>query len=118
MVVFVVAIVSAIVIGILEVNTEEIQLVQNHVYVAQSLATAEAGLNAAYGQLRADSGWVAGFSDEPFDGGSYTVTVVGSTIRSIGTTARGFVATAEADVTVSPGAAPHAVTIDAVRINE
>lgn len=118
MVVFIVAIVSAIVIGMLEVNTEEIQLAQNHVYMAQALATAEAGLNAAFARLRSHSDWVAGFSGEPFNGGSYTVTVNGSTIRATGTTSHGFVAAMEADVTVSPSGPPYAVTIDVLRINE
>jgi Tfp pilus assembly protein PilX len=118
MVVFVIAIISAIVIGMAEVNTEEIQLAQNHVYMAQALATAEAGLNAAFAQLRARSDWVAGFSGEPFNGGSYSVTVNGSTIRATGTTSQGFVAAMEADVTVSPGGPPYAVTIDALRVNE
>jgi type II secretory pathway component PulK len=118
MIVFVIAMVSAIVIGIVEVNTEEIQLMQNHVNAAQALATAEAGLNAAYAQLRADSGWDAGFSGESFNGGSYTVTVEGSTIHAAGTSSRGFVATMEADVTVSPSGPPYAVTVNALRINE
>jgi type II secretory pathway component PulK len=118
MIVFVIAMVSAIVIGILEVNTEEIQLMQNHINVVQALVTAEAGLNAAYAQLRLNSHWTAGFSGQPFNGGSYTVTVNGSTIRAVGTTSRGSVASMEADVTLSSSGPPYAVAIDAVRINE
>jgi hypothetical protein len=117
MVVFVIAVTSAIVIGILEINTEEIQLMQNHVYAAQALATAEAGLNDALAQLRADADWDAGFGDEPFDGGSYTVTVDGATILATGTTAQGFTAVVEADVTVSLGGPPYTVTVNRLRIN-
>lgn len=115
--VFVVALVSALVIGILQINTEEIQFVHNHIYMAQALATAEAGLNDALSKLRADADWDAGFMGEPFDGGSYTVVFDGATILSTGATSRGFAAAVEADVTVSPSGPPHAVTVDALRIN-
>jgi hypothetical protein len=117
-VVFVVALMSAVVMGILEVNTEEVQLMQNHICVAQAQAVAEAGLNDAFAQLRADPTWVAGFSDKPFDGGSYSVVVSGSTLTATGTTADGFVARLAADVTVAGEGPPHVVTIDGLRINE
>jgi len=117
MIVFVIAVASAIVIGILEINTEEIQLMQNHVYAAKALATAEAGLNDALAQLRADADWDAGFADKPFDGGSYSVEVNAPTIRATGTTSQGFVAALEAEVAISRGTPPHTVTINRLRIN-
>ena len=117
-VVFIVALMSAVLIGILEVNTEEVQLMQNHVYVAQAKAVAEAGLNDALAELRADPTWDTGFSDKSFDGGTYTVVAGGSTLTATGVTSQGFVARLEADVTISADGPPHVVTIDGLRINE
>jgi hypothetical protein len=118
LVVFVVAVISAVTIGMLEIITEEVQLMQNYVYAAQARATAEAGLSDALKELRQDVSWDGGFVDKPFNGGSYTVTIDGSTIQSTGTTASGFVATVEADVTVSLGGPPHAVIVKMLRVNE
>jgi len=117
-VVFIVALMSALVMGILEINTEEIQLMQNHVAAARAQAVAEAGLNDALAELRADAAWDTGFSGKPFDGGAYTAVLEGSTITVTGTTAEGFSARLEADVTVSADGPPHVVTIDEIRINE
>jgi hypothetical protein len=102
----------------LEITTEEVQLVQNHIYAAQALATAEAGLNDAFAELRANPAWNAGFTDKPFDRGAYSVAVNGSILRATGTTSRGYVATMEAQVTVAPDGPPHMVTIDRLRINQ
>ena len=55
--IFVTALLSAVVIGILQMNTEEMQLMLNQIYAAEALATAEAGLNDAFAELRADSSW-------------------------------------------------------------
>jgi len=108
--IFAVALLSAITIGILQMNTEEIQLMRNQIRAAEALAIAEAGLNDAFAEIRADSTWTTGFTDKSFNGGSYTVTVTGSlpnlTITSTGTSSQGFVARIEADITVgssSPG---------------
>lgn len=118
--VFMVALLSAVVIGMLQINTEEIQLMQNHVYAAQAFAAAEAGLNEAFAQLRANSSW-AGAANVPFNGGAYTVTVAGSlptlTLTSLADSAEGFQAKAEADVTVST-TGPYIVRVDQLRINE
>jgi Tfp pilus assembly protein PilX len=116
-VVFVVTLISVMVMGMLEVNTEEVQLMQNHVYGAQAQAVAEAGLNDALAEMRADANWNTGFASKPFDGGSYTVVVKGSTVVSTGVTSQGYVAKVEADVTVSPDGPPHVVAIDALRVN-
>ena len=40
-----------------EKPNKEIQLMQNQVYAAEALATAEAGLNDAFKELRADAAW-------------------------------------------------------------
>jgi len=118
MVVFIVALLSTVVMGMLQINTEEIQLMQNHIYAAEALATAEAGLQDALMCLRLDKNWDVGFTDKSFNGGSYTVTVDSDTIESEGTTARGFVARVAADFTATGSLVPYTIKIDALRINE
>jgi len=118
MVVFVVALLSTVVMVMLEINTEEIQLMQNHVYAAEALATSEAGLEEALKELRQDKTWTTGWTGEPFNGGSYTVSVGGGTIRSEAVTARGFTALMEADFVAAGGAPPYTIQVRAMRINE
>jgi type II secretory pathway component PulK len=121
MVVFVIALLSSIVMGMLQMNTEEIQLMRNQIYTAQALAVAEAGLNDALYQIRTNPSWTTGFSNKAFNGDSYTVAVTGTlpnrTITSTGTTTQGFVSRVAANVTVSP-AVPHIIRINNFRINE
>jgi type II secretory pathway component PulK len=121
MTVFTIALLSALVMGILQINTEEIQLMRNQVYAAQALAIAEAGLNDAFAQIRNQRNWDSGFNDKSFDGGRYTVEVTGTlpsrTIVSRGTTSQGFIAKLEANVTVDSDY-PYVVRIDGLRINE
>jgi type II secretory pathway component PulK len=121
MTIFVIALLSAVVIGILQMNTEEIQLMHNHVCAAEALATAEAGLNDAFAMIRDDSSWSTGFTDKAFNGGSYTVDVSGSlpslTIESTGTSAQGYIAQVDVDTTIGTSS-PYAVTINELRINE
>jgi Tfp pilus assembly protein PilX len=119
--IFVIALLSALVMGMAQMNTEEIQLMRNQIFAAYALATAEAGINDAFAQIRADPNWADGFTDKAFNGGSYTVTVTGSlpnrTTASTGTSAQGFVAKVEADVTISTSS-PYIIRIDNLRINE
>jgi Tfp pilus assembly protein PilX len=117
MVVFALALLSVLVMGMLEINTEELQLMQNQVFAAQALAIAEAGLNDAFSELRADSGWNAGFSDKAFEGGTYTVDVNSSTITSTGVSSQGYVGRVEADITIGD-TNPYAIRVDKFRINE
>lgn len=117
-VVFVAALLAAIVMGMLQIHTEEIQVMRNHIRAAEALAIAEAGLNAAFAQLRNDAGWEAGFADKAFAGGAYTVTVNGNHVTSLGTSLHGFVARVEAEVTVNSDVPPHVVEINSVRVNE
>ena len=121
MTVFAIALLSALVIGMLQMNTEEIQLVQNQIYAAEALATAEAGLNDALSELRGDSSWTTGFDDKSFNGGTYDVSVAGTlpsiTITSTGTSSQGFVARVEAETTISTNS-PYIIRIDNLRINE
>lgn len=117
MVVLVAALLAAVVMGRLQVSTEEIQLMRNHIWGAEALATAEAGVNDALAQMRQDSGWRRGFAGKPFNGGSYTVVVDGSTVRSTGITARGFAASVEARITAASDGPPYTIWIDEWRVN-
>lgn len=121
MVVFIIALLSSIVMGMLQMNTEETQVVQNQVRAAEATATAEAGLNDAIYQIRTNPLWTTGFAGKAFNGGSYTVAVTGSlpnrTITSTGTAANGFVSRVAADITVG-SATPHIIRIDKLRVNE
>ena len=117
MVVFALALLSILVTGMLQINTEDLQLLQNQIYAAQAIGTAEAGLNDAFSELRVDSGWETGFVNKAFEGGSYTVDVNGLTITSTGVSSQGFIARVEADITIG-GTSPHVIRIDQLRINE
>jgi Tfp pilus assembly protein PilX len=118
-VVFAVALLSVLTIGIVEMHTEEIQLMQNQVNAVQALATAEAGLNDSFSRIRQGSD--PNIASTSFNGGSYAVTVTGTlpnrTITSTATTSQGFSARAKADVTIGTGSSP-VIRIDNLRINE
>lgn len=118
MVVFVVALLGAIIMGMLQMNTEEIQIMRNHVRSVEALAIAEAGLNDVLAQLRVDSTWDTGFVDKPFCGGAYTVTVAASQITSVATSAQGYIARVKAEVSIASEGPPHSVNIDRFRVNE
>jgi len=125
MTVFVIALLAALAMGILQINTEEIQLIQNQTGAAEALATAEAGLNDAFYELRSDSGWTTGFTDKAFNNGSYTVTVAASDssdvlITSTGTSSQGFITRVQADATIKQnyGQDFYTIRIDNLRINE
>jgi len=113
--IFAIALLSALVMGMLQINTEEIQLMQNQIWAAEALAIAEAGLNDAYAQIRADKGWVDGFDSKSFNGGSYSVSVTGPvpnpTVKSAGTSSQGFVARIEAELTVHNSGPPYVIRI-------
>lgn len=119
-VIFAIALLSTIVIGMVQLNTEEIQLVQNQVYAAEALCVAEAGLNDAFSELRVDSSWTAGFVKKAFGSGNYSVTVDGGvpdlTVESLGTSGQGFVCDVAADITIG-GSSPHIIKVDELRIN-
>jgi len=123
--IFVVAMLSTLVIGMLKINSSEIQLVQNQVYAAQALALAEAGLNAAMAEIRGDATWQTGFDSvsldacTKFEGGWYTVDIndVDLTIVASVESWQGYTATVEAQITVSEES-PHIIRIDNYRVNE
>lgn len=119
-VVFVIALLAAVAMGMLQLNTEDIQLVQNQINAAQAIATAEAGLNDSFSRIRQGSD--PNISSTSFNGGSYTVSAEGSlpdpNIISEGTTAQGFKARVKAEITVG-GTSPNIIIrIDKLRVNE
>jgi type II secretory pathway component PulK len=118
MTIFVVALLSALVMGMLQINVEEIRVAHNQIRAAEALAIAEAGLNDAFAELRADPDWHAGFRNKRFSGGEYSVEVDGSRISSVGTSAAGYTASVEARVTISDTGPPHVVAIDSLKVNE
>jgi type II secretory pathway component PulK len=117
MVVFVTALLSAVVIGLVQINTEEIQIAQNHLHTAQAMAIAEAGLNAALAQLRA-KGSVGDIAETSFDQGVYWVSVSGSSLAANGRTSDGYVAKVTATVTTHAEGPPYAVDINTFKVNE
>ena len=121
MVVFAIALIATITMGILVMTTEELQLMQNQLYAANAMCTAEAGLNDAFASIRSNSGWTTGFTNKAFNSGSYTVTVAGTlpnrTITSTGTSSQGYIVRIAADVTIST-VSPYKIRIDELRVNE
>jgi hypothetical protein len=119
--IFAIALLSAIVIGMLEMNTEELQLMRNQIFSVYAIAIAEAGLNDAFAEIRSDDTWTTGFTDKAYNSGLYTVTVAGSlpnrTLISTGTSSQGFLARVESDITVG-NSSPYVIRIDNLRINE
>jgi type II secretory pathway component PulK len=119
--VFAIALLSTLVVGILQMNTEEIQLMQNQVNAAKSVAIAEAGINDAFAELRQDSSWTAGFAGKSFSGGSDSVAVSNTlpnlTVESTATSGQGFVSRVAADITVGT-TSPYVIRVDNLRINE
>ncbi|HUV40853.1 MAG TPA: hypothetical protein VMW23_03580 [Sedimentisphaerales bacterium] len=121
--VFIIALFSVLVMGMLQLNTEELQLMRNQIFAAEATATAEAGLNDAFSRLRRDAYWDTGFDDKHFNGGTYSVAVAGSVpnliITSEGISAQGFKTRVEADITIdTSGTNNHTVRIDNLRVNE
>ncbi|MHC4158770.1 MAG: hypothetical protein ACYSSO_06795 [Planctomycetota bacterium] len=124
--VFVIIMVSALVIGILQINLSEVWLTQHRVNAAQARAVAEAGLNDALARIRIDpNGTTEDFSQTlpaagDFAGGQYTVDVNSDTITVTADVNEwvGYRATLEAEITVSDGNTPHIIRIDSVKVNE
>jgi Tfp pilus assembly protein PilX len=118
--IMVVAMLAAVVMGILKVNAEEIKLFRNQLYAVKALAIAEAGLNDAFYELRSDSGWTDGFDEKTFADGTYTVAVSGTlpnlTVTSAGVCRQGYSARIQAEVTVGTSS-PYIIRVDSYRIN-
>ncbi len=121
MVIFAIALLTALVAGMLSVNTDEIQLMQNQLFATQAQAIAEAGVDDAFSQLRNDAAWSDGYTDKVFHDGSYSVTVAGVfpnlTVESLAMGPYSFRSRIAADVTLA-GSGPFTIRIDELRINE
>ena len=122
-VIFAIALLSVLVMGMLQMDTEEIQLMQNHIYATKALAIAEAGFNDALAEIRDDKDWNDGFEDKSFASGSYSVSVSGSLptlrIESTATSSEGFIAKVTADITVDTSdSEDYTIRIDNLWINE
>lgn len=119
-VVFAIALLTAFVVGMLQLNAEQIQVMKNEIFAAQAMEIAHAGLADAFGRIRSAHSLPASFSSN-FGGGSYTVAVAGvlpdPNFVSTGTSAQGFVSKIQADVTVDT-AGSYVIRIDKLRINE
>jgi len=122
MVVFAIALMATITMGIMVMTTEELQLMQNQLFAAEAMATAEAGLNDAFKEIRAASSWTTGFTNKAFNSDTYTVTVTGTlptrTITSRATSSKGYIARVAADVTIGGSTPNYVIRIDKLRINE
>jgi hypothetical protein len=119
--VFAISLFAAVAAGILQINTEDIQLTQNQINAAKASYVAQAGLSDAFNELRQDSAWTSGYSGKQFSDGSYTVTVAGAlpnlTVESIGTSAENFISRIEADLVIGT-TSPYIICVDKLRINE
>jgi type II secretory pathway component PulK len=116
--IFVIALLSAVIMGMLQANTEETQLTENYFSAAQALAVAEAGLNDALAQIRTNAAWNAGFNNKSFAGGTYTVTVSGGKITSTGTSSQGSTAKVQATVTVADSGPPYVIALNSCKVNQ
>ena len=117
-VVFAIALIATITMGILVMTTEELQLMQNQLYFAQAICIAEAGLNDAFARIRTNP--VAVSFTESFNGGTYSVNVTGTPptqITSFATSSQGYTSRVSADVTIGTSY-PYIIRIDRLRINE
>ncbi|MHB0945649.1 MAG: hypothetical protein ACYC3B_00580 [Sedimentisphaerales bacterium] len=117
-VVFAIALLTAFVAGMLQLNAEQIQLMRNEVYAAQAQAIAQAGMADAFAQLRGNSSWTSGYTNKSFAGGSYTVTVADANVVSTGTSSQGFTARVQANITISGSSSPYTIRVDKLGINE
>jgi Tfp pilus assembly protein PilX len=120
-VVFAIALLTAFVAGMLQINVEQIQLMKNEIFAAQATAIAEAGLADAFSQIRSSPSWPTSFSNSNFGGGSYDVIVTGSPptdVNSTGTSAQGFKARVRAYITIGGTSPSRVIRIDKLRINE
>lgn len=119
MAVFVVALLSAVVMGILQISTKEIQILHNQLCAVEARMMAQAGLNDAVSELRLDQDWDTGFVNKAFNGGTYTVTVSNQDdIEATGVSSQGFTCTVSAEFTASSATPPHTIRLSALRINE
>jgi type II secretory pathway component PulK len=117
LVIFVLALLAIVVCGILQMNTEELQIMNNQVGMAQAQAFAEAGLQHALACKRRNPDWCEGFQDRPFAEGHYTVTLDGDTVTAVGRSGQGYEMRVVADITTVGTSIPRNFRVQAWRIN-
>lgn len=118
MVVFAIALLTVFVVGMLAINSEQIQIMKNEIYTAQANLIAQAGIADAFARIRSSHSLPSNFNSN-FGGGSYSVTVTGTfpdpNFTSRGTSPQGFVTDVHVDVSVNTGS--YVIRIDKLRIN-
>jgi Tfp pilus assembly protein PilX len=118
-VVFTIALLTAFVVGMLQINSEQLQIMKNEIFTTQSNLIAQAGIADAFAKVRTNQALPSNFTGN-FGGGSYCVTVSGSlpdpNFTSKGTSPQGFTTNICADVTVDESS--FVIRIDKLRINE
>jgi hypothetical protein len=116
-----VAMASALVVGLLRLNAVEAGHVHDLIRMAEAEALAEAGLNDALSRLRTDNNWNEGFSEKAFAGGEYNVTVSGEppylNVVSWARSQSGSIAGIEVGLTLA-ASAPYLIRIDSYRLCE
>ncbi|OQA01219.1 MAG: hypothetical protein BWY69_01445 [Planctomycetes bacterium ADurb.Bin401] len=116
--VFTIALLTAFVAGMMQICSEQIQIMKNEIYAAQANFIAQAGIADAFARIHGSHSLPSNFSSS-FAGGSYSVTVSGSlpdpNFVSRGISPQGFISDVHVDVTVDSGS--YAIRIDNIRIN-
>jgi Tfp pilus assembly protein PilX len=117
-VVFTIALLTAFVVGMLQLNSEQLQIMKNEIFTTQSNLIAQAGIADAFARLRNSQSLPTNFNGS-FAGGSYAVSVAGSlpdpNFTCRGTSPQGFITDISADVTVDTS--NYVIRIDKLRIN-
>jgi Tfp pilus assembly protein PilX len=119
--VFTIAVISVLVAGMLALTTEQVKLMNNQEGAAEAFEIAEAGLNDALAELRADWSWNSGFTNKPFAGGNYTIDVNSTNLPEIcitsnSVTAEGYRTKLVANATIN-AKTPAAIRIDCLKVN-
>lgn len=118
MVVFVIALLTTAVSGIIQLNSEELQVMTNHVGMVQAHAIAEAGIANAIARKRMDPAWDQGFQRHRFAEGTYSVAVDGTTLTSTGCSSQGYQARMTVDISILGSIPPYDIRVNAVRLNQ
>jgi len=119
--VFIIALAAALVMGMLQLNTEQALLLRNQIGLTRAAAVAESGLNDALARLRSDIRWNEGFADKAFGEGRYTVSVEGMVPRlvvtSVGRTNENFCVRLKARIFTDDASPPYRIRIEQLRMN-
>jgi hypothetical protein len=117
LVVFVIALLTTAVSGIIQLNTEDLQVMNNHLGMVQAQAIAEAGIAMAIARKRMHPDWDEGFQHRRLGEGFYSVAVEGDTLIATGRSAQGYPVRLAVDITLVDNTPPCDIRVDAVRLN-